>query len=196
MCVYSLSAEDAEGRTGDVTERRFRELRRMLSDRVRSEASQRETESREKDSKIHELQTTLANQLQKISELEEKVEDTMSRSQRQTIEQHSEREALLSEDDKTIIIEPQSANETNSEKGKKSRIQNDEAQTSKSQSTSHTENDPSTMKVKEKIQYFEKVNEDNQVTPVHGQRLPAGKISCRRKLSFLVKRQPSRTSIK
>ena len=193
--MNSLPAEDAEARTGEVTERRFGEIRRMLSDRVRAEASQRETENQEKDSRIHQLETTLENQLQKIAELEEKVEGTMKRSQRQTIEQHSEQETLLSKDDRTIIIEPQSAGERTSKKGKKRR-QNDEAQMAKSQLTSETEDDPSTLKVNEKIQFFEKLNEDNQATPVHGQKLPAGKISCRRKLSFLLKRQPSRTSIK
>ena len=195
LIVNSLPAEDAEARTGEVTERRFGEIRRMLSDRVRAEASQRETENQEKDSRIHQLETTLEDQVQEIAELKEELK-AMTRGQNQTVETHSERITLLSEDDETV--EPQPAGERNRHrpKGNRRRIQKDAAQMAKSRSSPDTETDPSTMKLKEKIQFFEKLNEDNQATPVHGQELPAGKISCRRKLSFLLKRQPSRTSIK
>jgi len=183
VCRYKYDTPASNRSSILAIEKKHSELSRKISDRVQSEKSQRKSEYAEIGNKIHELEKHREEKDQEIAELNERL-DALETSTGEKAELHTEQEHLLSR-------QPQPEEERNDENGNRCRS-HDETSTPE---LPETEDDPCTMRVKDKIRHFEEVNTSGQETPISGQRLSAS--SCGRKLSSpeMGKRKPSQTAI-
>jgi len=194
----SRLAEDVEASREDALDK----LKRSFSDRLRSEKLQHQRGKAEQDEKIQQLGDTVVTVKSQVAELTDETKANgnrlnQSRGRGQKVKCRKERATLSKGNKWPMSRKPDMKKERKcgQESGKSIQDSNAEVITPEP-INSNSEDELSSISVKERIQFYENLTGNNQETPqVHG-RLPVAKQpSCRRKISFLSKRKSSQTKI-